>query len=68
MDSITYMGPWVWSFFIITVAIAAVCGGMLYVGSDKFSRPSTYRLRREEAERLAALEGQEDSERAPELV
>jgi hypothetical protein len=67
MDSITYMGPWVWSFIPLSLAIIAVCGGMLYVGSEKFSHPSTARLRREESERLHEIE-REQGERTPELV
>lgn len=66
MDSITYMGPWVWSFIPLSLAIIAVCGGMLYIGSEKFSKPSTARLRREESERLAEIERKSD--RAAELV
>ena len=58
MHSMTYMGPWVWSFVVIIVALIAFVGAMLYVGADKFSKPSTDRLRREEAQRLGALERQ----------
>jgi len=60
MDAITYMGPWVWSFVVITVFLLAFIGAILYIGGDRFSQPSTDRLRREEAERLAALENQKD--------
>jgi len=57
MDPMVHLGAWVWSFPVMIAAIALVCGGALYAGADKFSRPSTDRLRREEAEReTVALE------------
>lgn len=67
VDSITYMGPWVWSFIPITILMLAICGAMLYLGAEKFSQPSTDRLRREEAERQARMAASDD-DRAEELV
>lgn len=64
---LVYMGPWVWSFLGIIVMLGVFVGAVLYIGGDKHSRPSADRLRREEAERLAAVEGQ-DAEPAAELV
>ena len=57
MDPMVYMGPWVWSFLGIIVVLGIFVGAVLYIGGDKHSRPSTDRLRREEAERLTAVEG-----------
>lgn len=68
MDPMVYMGPWVWSFLGIIVVLGIFVGAVLYVGADKHSRPSADRLRREEAERLAAVEGAKDGEPAAELV
>lgn len=64
---LVYLGPWVWSFLGIIVMLGIFVGAVLYIGGDKHSRPSADRLRREEAERLAAVEGQ-GAEPAAELV
>lgn len=68
MDPMVYMGPWVWSFLGIIVVLGLFVGAVLYIGADKHCRPSADRLRREEAERLAAVESAEDGEPAAELV
>ena len=68
MDSITYMGPWVWAFVPITLLLIAILGALLYIGSAKFSQPSTDRLRREEEERQARIEAKPADQTASELV
>lgn len=67
VEPTTYLGPWVWAFVPIVVVVLLYCGSILYLGSDKFSKPSTDRLRREEAERQARVEAG-SGETAAELV